>query len=202
MLERGGDAVFFAKIYVDDDFAWVEGEDSFLEVAEVGEAFRSIFSEREISSSDMVIFSAFPRSSVRGGTFLFSHRDHIVTFFAVFLDVGTWGDDLGDFSLHDFSRGGLGGLFGDGDFVAVLDEFGDVFIDAMMGDSCHGDGVLGVFVFAGEDEVKDFMADVGVFEEGFVKVPDTEEEDAIEVLLFHLLVLLHGGGEVHKISED
>jgi hypothetical protein len=138
----------------------------------------------------VIISSAF--------SFLFGHCQHIVKFFASFLNIGPWGDNLGNFSLHDFSRDRVCGLLGNSDFVAVLNEFGDVFIYAMMRNSRHRDGMFSVFIFAREDEVKDFVANMSVFKKGFVEIPDTKKKHTVKVLLFHLLILLHCGGKLHR----
>ena len=116
---------------------------------------------------------------------------------------GAGGDDADDIALHQaLGQGRVLQLLADGDLVALGDELGNVSFGAVIGDAAHGRalfGVLDVPVPGGEREVQLAGGGDGVVVEHLIEVAETEEEQAVAVLLLDLLILaLHRGQLSHR----
>ena len=104
---------------------------------------------------------------------------------------GGGGDDLGDFSLYDFSGLGLAGLFCDGDTFVRFDEFCDVALSGVMRDPTHGD-----VISLGKGDVEDASRGLGVLKEHFIEVAEAiEKKDVFRQGSPHGHVLSHHGGQ-------
>ncbi len=94
---------------------------------------------------------------------------------------------------HQPANGFRAHLFGDGDVVALADEFADVVFHGVMGDARHGDAHALRHVARGEHNFQFAGDDFGIGIEGFVEIPQAEEEDCLRVLAFDLQVLAADG---------
>ena len=105
---------------------------------------------------------------------------------------GTGGDDADDIAL-DKPLGGFGilGLLADCDLVALLDQSGDVALGGMEGYAAHRRALLLSAVAAREGELQLLGSELGVVEKHLIEIAETEEQDAVLVLLFDLKILLH-----------
>ena len=114
------------------------------------------------------------------------------------------GDDAGDVPFYQaLGQGGVRQLFADGHLVALLHQPGDVGVHRMEGNAAHG-GLLFlglVPIPGGQSQVQLPGGHPGVFVEHFVEVTQTEEQDAVLVSLFDLIILaLHGRHFVGRVS--
>ena len=115
---------------------------------------------------------------------------------------GAGGDDPDDIALHQsLGQGRVLQLLTDGDLVAFGDELCDVTLGAVIGDAAHGRalfGILDIPVPGGERQVQFPGGGDGVVVEHLIEVAETEEEQAVAVLLLDLLILaLHRGKLSH-----
>ena len=100
------------------------------------------------------------------------------------------GEDAGDLAFDQFAGDGFGGLFGDGDAFAGLEQAGDVALGGVVGHAAHR-GAAAV----GEGHVEDGRGGFRVLEEHLVEVPEAEEQDHVRGQGFpHGLVLGHHRG--------
>ena len=111
---------------------------------------------------------------------------------------GARGDDAHDVPLHQ----PLGGsrvlhLLADGHLIPPLDQPGNIALGGVVGHAAHGHPILLrlVPVPGGEGQAQLLGADLGVLVEHLVKVTQPEKEQAVRILLLHLQVLAHHGGQ-------
>ena len=122
----------------------------------------------------------------------------------------TWGDELGDATLHHLVHLGesllslelfalLLGVFelvADGYALAGSDEFGQIGIEGMMGEACHLHAArLAAVVTAREGDAQYARGGDGVFAVGLVEVAAAEEHQRLRVLGLEGEELLHHRGE-------
>ena len=101
------------------------------------------------------------------------------------------GEDAGDLAFDEFAGFGFGGLFGDGDAFAGLEQPGEVALGGVVGHAAH----RGAAAF-GEGDVEDGRGGFGVLEEHLVEIAEAEEQDDVRGQGFpHGLVLGHHRGE-------
>ena len=117
---------------------------------------------------------------------------------------GAGGDDADHVPVHQaLRRGRVLHLLTDGHLVPPLDEPGDVALRRVVGHAAHGGALLLRLapVPGGEGQAQLLRAQLGVVVEHLVEVAQPEEQQAVRVLLLHLPVLLHHGGQLrHFIS--
>ena len=184
---EGGEGGVFGEVAGVEEFGGGEAVEFVEEAGAVG-----VFGEGELAGGVV--------GAGKAPAFLFPAGDEVdggeVVVAAVVEEVevvdGAGGDDLADFALDDLAGLGLGGLLGDGDALAGLEEAGDVALGGVVGDAAHGDGVA-----LGEGGVEDGGGLLGVLEEHFVEVAEAEEEEDVGGQgAAHGLILRHHGGEL------
>ncbi len=107
------------------------------------------------------------------------------------------GDDPDDVAFHQpLGLPGIFHLLANGDFLSGLDQFGDVKVGGVMGDSAHGDGMGLVFVPRRQGDLQEAGSHLGVFVEHLVEIPHPEKKNGVGMLLLDALVLLHHRGIV------
>src|SRR5690606_42150368 len=77
-------------------------------------------------------------------------------------------------SLHGalpISGLGFAGLFGDGDTLACLNEFGDVSLGCVVGDSAHRSAIS-----LGQRDVQNARCRFSILKEKLIKIPKSKEE--------------------------
>ena len=77
--------------------------------------------------------------------------EHIIEIFGSFLNIGSWCDNLSDFTLNEFSWFWICNLLCNRNFVSMLNEFRNIFIYAVMWNSCHRNWIFCSFVFGSEN---------------------------------------------------
>jgi len=192
-LSGDGNTFLLRKIYIKDNLYWSDREDKFQHFGHVSKAFGPVFTDTEISPSDMIIVTIDMGQKIHG------HR--IGKFLLRFLDIGSWRDDIHDFPFYYLSRNGLGSLLGDCYFIAMIDQLRDIFIDAMIGNACHRDGILRILIFTRQYDIQDFTAEFRVFEKGLIKVAHAKKQDAVSMLLLDIEILDNRWGKGHILVE-
>ena len=122
----------------------------------------------------------------------------------VLLYEGAGGDHPDDLPVHQaLGLGGVLGLLTDGHLVALGDEAGNVCLGGVVGHPAHGGALLGglVPVPGGEGEVQLRCGGFGILVKHLIEIPQTEEEEAVGVLVLDGQVLsFHGGEFCHSIT--
>ena len=123
-----------------------------------------------------------------------------------FLDEGAGGHHPDDLPVHQaLGLGGVLGLLADGDLIALGHQAGDVGLGGVVGHAAHGGALLGglVPVPGGEGQVEFFGGNFGVVVEHFIKIPQTEEQQAVGVLVLDRQILFfHGCQFCHKYLQS
>ncbi|MEY3460035.1 MAG: hypothetical protein RL215_3192, partial [Planctomycetota bacterium] len=101
-------------------------------------------------------------------------------------------DDAGHFAADEsFGFFGIFDLVADGSSESALNKFLEVGIELVPGEPGHGDGVIGVFIAAGESESEDAGGVLGVFEEEFVEVAHAKQEHGAGMFRFDGVIAFH-----------
>ena len=111
---------------------------------------------------------------------------------------GARGDDANDIPVHQPLGGGrVLGLLADGHLVALGDEPGNVALTGVVGHAAHGGALLRglVPVPGGEGQVQLLGHQLGVVEEHFIKIAQSEKQNGVRVAVLHLQILFHHGGQ-------
>ena len=111
---------------------------------------------------------------------------------------GALGDDLLDLTLHQ-PRARFADLFGHRHLVACLHQQGEVALDAVIGNARQRNAHIVADRPAGQRHIANLRHNLGIAVEGFVKVAQAKEEDAVRVLALQLQVLTahrRGHGQV------
>ena len=106
-------------------------------------------------------------------------------------------DDARDFALHElhtFLR--RFHLIADGDLVAFPEQAGDVAVGSVIGNTAHRHGIVAILVAGSQRDFEFARSGDGVFEEEFVEVTKTKQEQGIGRFLFYGMVLPHHRGEI------
>ena len=106
---------------------------------------------------------------------------------------GAGGDDADHVPLHQaLGQGRVLGLLADGHLVALGDEPCDIGLGAVVGHAAHGGAVVGVFhipVSGGQGNIQLPGRKLCVLVEHLVKIAQTEEQQAVLMLLLDLIIL-------------
>ena len=109
---------------------------------------------------------------------------------------GAPGEDAGHFPAHQaFGLGRVLGLVAHHHLEPLLQEAGDVAGGRMDGKAGHGDALVPLAGAGGEGDIQGVGGDLGVAEEGLVKIAHLEEHQGIGVLLLQVQVLPQHGGD-------
>ena len=108
------------------------------------------------------------------------------------LDNGAGRYDPYDVALDKALRKrGIGQLFADGDLIALFDKARYIGVYGMIRYAAHRGALLKAAVPAGQGQLKLLRGSQCVVEEHLIEVAETEEQQAVAVLLLHLEILLH-----------
>ena len=99
-------------------------------------------------------------------------------------------DDAHNLAREDTLGGHLANLFGNGDAIAFFDQPHQVIVNGVVGDARQRDAHPVPDRARGQNDVQLAGYGFGVLVESLVKVPETEEENAILMLSFQVKVLL------------
>ena len=109
---------------------------------------------------------------------------------------GAGGDDPGDVPLYQtFGSGGVFRLLANGDLITLGHQTGDVGLHAVVGNATHGSLLLLglVAIPAGQRQIQFPGGDPGILVKHFIEVAQTEEQQAVLMLLLDGVILpLHG----------
>ncbi len=84
-------------------------------------------------------------------------------------------------------------LLADGDLESFANELGDVILSRVVGDTAHGYRNALLLVARGQRDLQFARGDHGVFEEQFVEIAETKEDERIGVFFFDRGILPHQG---------
>ena len=107
-------------------------------------------------------------------------------------------DDADDIPVHQaLGGGGVLGLLADGHLIALGDEPGDVALTGVVGHAAHGGALLRglVPVPGSEGQVQLLGHQLGVVEEHFIKIAQSEKQNGVGIAVLHLQILFHHGGQ-------
>ena len=93
-------------------------------------------------------------------------------------------------------QGGVLHLLADGDLEAALHELLHIGIHRVMGHAGHGRALLQPALLAGQRQLQLLGHGHRVVKEHLIKIPHAVEEQAAGILLLHLEVVLHHGGQL------
>src|SRR5690606_6549588 len=86
-------------------------------------------------------------------------------------------------------------LLADGHLVTAAHQFFQIPLGRMIGNPAHGNPALRTGFPGGEGDLQDLGGQLGIFTKHLVKIAQAEKDDAVWVLLFDPVVLLHHGGQ-------
>lgn len=152
-------------VFGDEEFGGLEAGDFVVELGDVGELGEGEFASGVIDAGDAVGFGVLIDGGEVVGALLVEEVGVI---------DGASGEDAGDLAFDEFAGFGVGGLLGDGDAEAGLEEACEVGLGGVPGDAAHGGEVA-----FGEGDVEDGSGGFGVLEEHFIEVAQAVEEDHV-----------------------
>ena len=108
-------------------------------------------------------------------------------------------DDLYDLALRKSLRLRVADLLGDGDLVALVDEFRNVALGGMVRNAAHRRLLL-VAAAARQSQPKFPRNELGVIEEHLIKIAEAKEQYLVGMPVLRFQILLHHRCEFHKAS--
>src|SRR5262249_24571506 len=100
--------------------------------------------------------------------------------------------DLGDLAFNELARTRILDLIADGHLASCAEQSSDVGVGCVKGNAAHGN-----YAAFGEGDVEQLSAGLGILEEHFVKICQTEEEQRVFwQLAFHAAILRHHRSEL------
>jgi hypothetical protein len=136
----------------------------------------------------------FSRLVNRGEEIIAFRRQH------AFVEVGARAEDLGDFAFDQLAGPRFLHLIANGDLASGPEQSADVGIGGMERNAAHGHGAA-----AGEGDIKQLRAGLGVFEEHFVEVTQPEQQQRVfGQFVLDATILRHHGRQLrfngHSLS--
>ena len=141
------------------------------------------FARGQVGSSESVSFAD-----------LIDSREKVVALGGehAFVEMRARAEDLGDFAFDELAGAGVFDLIANGDLAPSFENAANIAVCGMERYAAHGNDAA-----FGEGDIEKLRADLGVFEEKFVKVAEAEQQQRIfGQIAFNAAILGHHGSEL------